>query len=120
MWVSRSWVWLRTQKLRQLGHVGRNPPRLVFQTFDCQTLIWRQPLIRVAKPVDAEDVAAALLARDNKKVQPPENPMRAARVRWEQNQRIYELCDRNISETARRLKMHRRTLQRILNKRAPK
>jgi two-component system, response regulator RegA len=41
-------------------------------------------------------------------------------VRWEHIQRIYELCDRNTSETARRLKMHRRTLQRILNKRAPK
>ena len=73
----------------------------------------------LAKPVDADDVAAALLARD-KKVQPPENPMTAARVRWEHIQRIYELSDRNISETARRLKMHRRTLQRILNKRAPK
>ena len=74
----------------------------------------------LAKPVDADDVAAALLARDIKKVQPPENPMTAARVRWEHIQRIYELCDRNISQTARRLKMHRRTLQRILNKRAPK
>jgi len=74
----------------------------------------------LAKPVDADDVAAALLARDNKKVQPPENPMTAARVRWEHIQRIYESCDRNISKTARRLKMHRRTLQRILNKRAPK
>ena len=74
----------------------------------------------LAKPVDADDVAAALLAPDNKKIKPPENPMTAARVRWEHIQRIYELCDRNISETARRLKMHRRTLQRILNKRAPK
>jgi two-component system response regulator RegA len=74
----------------------------------------------LAKPVDADDIAAALLARDNKKIQPPENPMTAARVRWEHIQRIYELCDRNISETARRLKMHRRTLQRILDKRAPK
>ena len=74
----------------------------------------------LAKPVDADDVAATLLARDNKKVQVPENPMTAARVRWEHIQRIYELSDRNISETARRLKMHRRTLQRILNKRAPK
>jgi len=73
----------------------------------------------LAKPVDADDVAAALLARD-KKVQPPENPMSADRVRWEHIQRIYELCDRNVSETARRIKMHRRTLQRVLNKRAPK
>ena len=74
----------------------------------------------LAKPVDADDVAAALLARDNKKIQPPENPMTAARVRWEHIQRIYELCNRNVSETARRLNMHRRTLQRILAKRAPK
>jgi len=74
----------------------------------------------LAKPVDADDVAAALLAPDNQKIKPPENPMTAARVRWEHIQRIYELCDRNTSETARRLKMHRRTLQRILNKRAPK
>jgi len=74
----------------------------------------------LAKPVDADYVAAALLAPDNKKIKPPENPMTAARVRWEHIQRIYELCDRNISETARRLTMHRRTLQRILNKRAPK
>ena len=74
----------------------------------------------LAKPVDADDVAAALLVPDNKKIKLPENPMTAARVRWEHIQRIYELCDRNTSETARRLKMHRRTLQRILNKRAPK
>jgi two-component system response regulator RegA len=74
----------------------------------------------LAKPVDADDVAAALLAPDNKKIKLPENPMTAARVRWEHIQRIYELCNRNISQTARRLKMHRRTLQRILNKRAPK
>jgi two-component system response regulator RegA len=74
----------------------------------------------LAKPVDADDVAAALLGRDNKKVRPPENPMSADRVRWGHINRIYELCDRNVSETARRLKMHRRTLQRVLNKRAPK
>ena len=74
----------------------------------------------LAKPVDADDVAAALLALDNKKIDPPENPMSADRVRWEHIQRIYELCGRNVSETARRLNMHRRTLQRILAKRAPK
>ena len=74
----------------------------------------------LAKPIDADDVAAALLAIDNKNIEPPKNPMSPNRVRWEHIQRIYELCDRNISETARRLKMHRRTLQRILNKRAPK
>jgi len=74
----------------------------------------------LAKPVDADDVVAALLAQDNRKIEPPENPMSADRVRWEHIQRIYELCGRNVSETARRLNMHRRTLQRILAKRAPK
>jgi two-component system response regulator RegA len=74
----------------------------------------------LAKPVDADDVVAALLAHDNTKIALPENPMSADRVRWEHIQRIYEMCDRNVSETARRLNMHRRTLQRILAKRAPR
>ncbi len=74
----------------------------------------------LAKPVDADDVVAVLLAQDNKTIEPPENPMSADRVRWEHIQRIYELCGRNVSETARRLNMHRRTLQRILAKRAPR
>jgi len=74
----------------------------------------------LSKPADADDVVAALLALDGKKAEPPENPMSADRVRWEHIQRIYELCGRNVSETARRLNMHRRTLQRILAKRAPK
>jgi len=74
----------------------------------------------LSKPVDADDVVAALLALDGRKAEPPENPMSADRVRWEHIQRIYELCGRNVSETARRLNMHRRTLQSILAKRAPK
>lgn len=74
----------------------------------------------LAKPVDADDVVAALLAHDHTTIGPPENPMSADRVRWEHIQRIYELCGRNVSETARRLNMHRRTLQRILAKRAPR
>src|SRR3569623_1315591 len=74
----------------------------------------------LSKPADADDVINALLALDAGQAQPPENPMSADRVRWEHIQRIYELCDRNVSETARRLNMHRRTLQRILAKRAPK
>ncbi|HKF09804.1 MAG TPA: ActR/PrrA/RegA family redox response regulator transcription factor [Xanthobacteraceae bacterium] len=74
----------------------------------------------LSKPVDADDVVAALLALDGRKAEPPQNPMSADRVRWEHIQRIYELCGRNVSETARRLNMHRRTLQRILAKRAPK
>ncbi|MFN4042204.1 MAG: ActR/PrrA/RegA family redox response regulator transcription factor [Brevundimonas sp.] len=71
------------------------------------------------KPADADDVVKALLAT-GEAPEPPENPMSADRVRWEHIQRVYELCDHNVSETARRLGMHRRTLQRILAKRAPK
>jgi two-component system response regulator RegA len=74
----------------------------------------------LAKPADADDVYNALTASPNDKALPPENPMSADRVRWEHIQRVYELCNRNVSETARRLNMHRRTLQRILAKRAPK
>jgi two-component system response regulator RegA len=74
----------------------------------------------LAKPVDADDVVSALLSREDRKIEPPSNPMSADRVRWEHIQRIYELCGRNVSETARRLNMHRRTLQRILAKRAPR
>ncbi len=74
----------------------------------------------LAKPADADDVHAALMQTVDSKAEPPENPMSADRVRWEHIQRVYELCDRNVSETARRLNMHRRTLQRILAKRAPR
>ena len=74
----------------------------------------------LSKPADADDVTNALLAREEELPPPPENPMSADRVRWEHIQRVYELCDRNVSETARRLNMHRRTLQRILAKRSPK
>jgi two-component system, response regulator RegA len=74
----------------------------------------------LSKPADADDVVAALLAQGGEKIAPPENPMSADRVRWEHIQRIYELCGRNVSETARRLNMHRRTLPRILAKRAPR
>ena len=74
----------------------------------------------LAKPADADDVYKALLAPADSKAAPPDNPMSADRVRWEHIQRVYELCNRNVSETARRLNMHRRTLQRILAKRAPK
>lgn len=72
------------------------------------------------KPADADDVEKALLARPGERPAPPENPMSADRVRWEHIQRVYELCNHNVSETARRLGMHRRTLQRILAKRAPR
>ena len=74
----------------------------------------------LSKPADATDIMNALLATDDDLPPPPENPMSADRVRWEHIQRVYELCDRNVSETARRLNMHRRTLQRILAKRSPR
>lgn len=74
----------------------------------------------LSKPADANDVTDALLAQGDEMPPPPENPMSADRVRWEHIQRVFELCDRNVSETARRLNMHRRTLQRILAKRSPR
>ena len=74
----------------------------------------------IPKPADADDIESALLASPDSKAVPPVNPMSADRVKWEHIHRIFELCNRNVSETARRLKMHRRTLQRILSKRSPK
>ena len=74
----------------------------------------------LAKPADADDVAAALLAIEGEMAEPPKHAMSAGRVRWEHIQRVHELCGGNVSETARRLNMHRRTLQRILAKRAPR
>ncbi|MFZ1469795.1 MAG: ActR/PrrA/RegA family redox response regulator transcription factor [Paracoccaceae bacterium] len=74
----------------------------------------------LSKPADANDVTNALLARGEALPPPPENPMSADRVRWEHIQRVFEMCERNVSETARRLNMHRRTLQRILAKKSPK
>jgi two-component system response regulator RegA len=74
----------------------------------------------LAKPADANDITDALLCRTSAMPPPPENPMSADRVRWEHIQRVFELCERNVSETARRLNMHRRTLQRILAKRSPR
>jgi two-component system response regulator RegA len=74
----------------------------------------------LSKPAEADDVVAALLSSGGDKTELPQNPMSADRVRWEHIQRIYEMCNRNVSETARRLNMHRRTLQRILAKRAPR
>ena len=74
----------------------------------------------LSKPADANDIMNALLATSTADVVPSETMMSADRVRWEHIQRVYEMCDRNVSETARRLSMHRRTLQRILAKRGPK
>jgi len=74
----------------------------------------------LAKPADADAVYGALTGDKDHRNALPDNPMSADRVRWEHIQRVFELCSRNVSETARRLNMHRRTLQRILAKRAPK
>ena len=74
----------------------------------------------LSKPADADDITSALLANEEHRPPPPDKPMSADRVRWEHIQRVFELCDRNVSETARKLNMHRRTLQRILAKRSPR
>ena len=72
------------------------------------------------KPAEIEQIYDALTNSDEVLPPPPENPMTADRIRWEHIQRVFILCKRNVSETARRLRMHRRTLQRILNKHAPR
>ena len=74
----------------------------------------------IAKPVNADEIVAALTTGRIDRSESAEHPMSADRVRWEHIQRIYESCERNVSETARQLNMHRRTLQRILAKRAPR
>jgi len=74
----------------------------------------------LSKPADADEITTALLTEESALPPPPENPMSADRIRWEHIQRVFEQCDRNVSETARRLHMHRRTLQRILAKRSPR
>jgi len=74
----------------------------------------------LSKPADADEVTRARWLGGDQNPRPPNNPMSPDRVRWEHIQRIYEQCGQNVSETARRLSMHRRTLQRILAKRAPK
>ena len=71
----------------------------------------------LTKPVDADDVMSALLAPKGGQAEAPEHPMTAADVRWQHIQQVHEACGHNVSETARRLNMHRRTLQRILTRR---
>jgi two-component system, response regulator RegA len=74
----------------------------------------------LAKPVNADEIIAVLMSERVGQVDSSDHPMSADRVRWEHIQRVYESCERNVSETARQLNMHRRTLQRILAKRAPR
>jgi two-component system response regulator RegA len=73
----------------------------------------------LGKPVVARDLLDALLDRRSPLPKVPDTPLGLHRVCWEYIQRIHEQCGRNVSETARRLGMHRRSLQRILSKRAP-
>ena len=72
------------------------------------------------KPAEIDQIYDALTNSKEILPPPPENPMTADRIRWEHIQRVFIQCNRNVSETARRLRMHRRTLQRILNKHAPR
>ena len=72
------------------------------------------------KPAEIDQIYDALTNSKEVLPPPPENPMTADRIRWEHIQRVFVQCNRNVSETARRLRMHRRTLQRILNKHAPR
>ena len=75
----------------------------------------------LAKPADINTIIAALLGKGGAESSDvSENPMTVDRVKWEHIQRVYEMCDNNVSETARRLNMHRRTLQRVLAKRSPR
>ena len=72
----------------------------------------------LCKPADADDVLAALLSdHADLATLVPENPMSVDRLQWEHIQRILADHDGNISATARALGMHRRTLQRKLQKR---
>ena len=103
--------------VRRIWCVGRN---FVDHALEMGGQPEKEPPFFFAKPADAEDVEKALLADPSKRAAPPENPMSADRVKWEHIHRVFELCNRNVSETARRLKMHRRTLQRILSKRSPR
>ena len=71
----------------------------------------------LSKPADVEDIIRSLTATQDERPAPPENPMSADRVRWEHIQRVLTEHEGNISATARALGMHRRTLQRKLQKR---
>jgi two-component system, response regulator RegA len=74
----------------------------------------------LVKPADADEVVSALLAPEGRRAEPPKHPMSADRVCWEHIQNTYGQCGCNVSETARRLNMHRRTLQRVLAKGPPR
>jgi two-component system response regulator RegA len=73
----------------------------------------------LSKPVVADELIDALIGRGPSQPPVPDTPIALVRISWEHTQRVYEQCDRNVSSAARLLGMHRRTLQRILAKRAP-
>ena len=75
----------------------------------------------LSKPADADEILGALLSKDQlhskiDSLQSPMEPMSVRRLEWEHIQKVLQENDGNISETARQLKMHRRTLQRKLQK----
>jgi two-component system response regulator RegA len=72
----------------------------------------------LAKPADADEILAAFAREEGDTTVPVgARPISVARLEWEHIQRVLTECKGNISETARRLGMHRRTLQRKLGKR---
>jgi two-component system response regulator RegA len=73
----------------------------------------------IPQPVGKDELVDALLDRAPVLPPVPDMPLGLSRACWEHVMRIYEQCDRNVSHTAQRLGMHRRSLQRILGKRAP-
>ncbi len=74
----------------------------------------------LTKPADADLIDNALKQIKGIDVALSDDLMSPDRVKWEHIQRVFSECNNNVSETARRLKMHRRTLQRILAKHAPR
>ncbi|GAB4114164.1 MAG: response regulator transcription factor [Wenzhouxiangellaceae bacterium] len=71
----------------------------------------------LTKPADAEQISQAFAQLNGNAQTPlPENPMSVRRMEWEHVQRVLAECDGNISAAARKLNMHRRTLQRKLRK----
>lgn len=71
----------------------------------------------LAKPVDADEVVAALHKTEgDASLNVSDSPLSVDRLEWEHIQRVLAEHDSNVSATARALKMHRRTLQRKLGK----
>jgi len=75
----------------------------------------------LAKPANADEILAALLRNEpDAALEVSPEPLTVARMEWEHIQKVLNEHDGNISATARALKMHRRTLQRKLDKHPPK